>query len=270
MHDTAAIARDRGHGPVLVLLHAFPLDHRAWGGGALEGLEGLEDRLRVIAIDLPGFGDARIPSAPQILSMDAMAAAVAAALDAARARPDAVAGNSMGGYVALALAQARPDLVPALALVDSRARADNAVERAGRESLIAALAEAGGSAPALLAERMMPRLLSPAAPAAVTDAVRRLVLASDPAACIAALRGMAARPGLEEFLAGFPGPVLALGGSADPVTPPAELVALAASARDGAAVIVEDAGHLPHLEQPRRVRDHLFDFVSRGARRPAV
>jgi pimeloyl-ACP methyl ester carboxylesterase len=96
------LAYDRaGAGPVLVLLHPLGADRHVW--------EPVMDRLAaerdVIALDLPGFGDSPSlngggPPAPAVL-----AAAVAAFLPTiAPGGPHHVAGNSLGGWVALELA----------------------------------------------------------------------------------------------------------------------------------------------------------------------
>ncbi|HUE39727.1 MAG TPA: alpha/beta fold hydrolase, partial [Candidatus Binatia bacterium] len=64
----------RGHGPALVLLHAFPLDRRMWD----ETAAALADRHRVIALDFRGFGDSEL--APY--SLETLAGDVARLLDA--------------------------------------------------------------------------------------------------------------------------------------------------------------------------------------------
>jgi pimeloyl-ACP methyl ester carboxylesterase len=89
----------RGSGAPLVLIHALGADRRMW--------DPVVDRLAVerdvIAVDMPGFGDspAISPTAPADL-----AAAVAAQLAALGVEQPAVAGNSLGGWVALELALA--------------------------------------------------------------------------------------------------------------------------------------------------------------------
>lgn len=260
----STLALDVGRGPALVLLHAFPLDHRVWAGTA----SALAHRARIVVPDLPGFGGAPFSAPhPDVVTMDDMARAVAAALDAAGVRPAAVGGVSMGGYVALALAAARPDLVPALVLVDTRARADLPEERETRLRMVEAMLAAGPRAGAHLATLMLPRLLGPGAPGALVAEVRAWVAAAPQPAVLAAQRGMAARADHGATLAAFAGPVLAIGGALDPIVPPADIEALAGAARDGLALIVPDAGHLPQLEAPAAFHAGLVDFLERCARR---
>ena len=90
-------------------------------------------------------------------------AALAVALELPRAT---LVGESMGGYVALAFAQAHPDRLRSLVLADTRAAADSDGARAGRAQALAALRERGvddyldGSLPRLLAPDARPELLA--------------------------------------------------------------------------------------------------------------
>ncbi|MFR9726180.1 alpha/beta fold hydrolase [Streptomyces sp. MS19] len=102
-----------GTGPPLVLVH---------GTGAL-GAEGtwsgiapaLADRRTVIAPDLSGTGRTEDDGAP--LTVEGLAAQVAAVIGHAAAGPAAVLGYSLGAPVAAALAALRPDLVASLITV---------------------------------------------------------------------------------------------------------------------------------------------------------
>jgi len=93
-----------GTGPPLVLLHGLGESRRSWE----PVVPGLARRFDVLAVDLPGFGDSQplparcepVPSAP--------AAAVAGLLDRLGISAPHLAGHSLGGWVALELAQIRP------------------------------------------------------------------------------------------------------------------------------------------------------------------
>jgi pimeloyl-ACP methyl ester carboxylesterase len=92
-----------GAGPPLVLLHPLGADRHVW--------EPVMDRLAaerdVIALDLPGFGGSPALSGASPPTPAALAAAVAEFLPGiAPGGPHHVAGNSLGGWVALELASA--------------------------------------------------------------------------------------------------------------------------------------------------------------------
>ncbi len=92
----------RGTGPPLVLLHPLGADRQVWAP-VMDALAAVHD---VVAFDLPGFGDSpplRLPDGwPPTPAR--LAEGIAAALDALELRQPAVAGNSLGGWVALELA----------------------------------------------------------------------------------------------------------------------------------------------------------------------
>ena len=120
----------------LVLLHGFPLDHRMW----LDVTDLIAGDRTVLAPDLPGFGSSptgrdvagALGADPDIASIDVMADGVAATLRAAGVHRVVAAGLSMGGYVAIALAERHPALVAGLGLVDTKSTADDEPARARR------------------------------------------------------------------------------------------------------------------------------------------
>jgi pimeloyl-ACP methyl ester carboxylesterase len=89
----------RGEGPRLLLLHGLGLSWRSWK----PVLPLLTGRREVIALDLPGFGEAAPLDEPPTVA--ALAAAVDAELAEARIDRVAIAGNSLGGAVGLELAR---------------------------------------------------------------------------------------------------------------------------------------------------------------------
>jgi pimeloyl-ACP methyl ester carboxylesterase len=87
-----------GDGPPLVLLHPLGADRRVW--------DPIVDRLsevrEVIAVDLPGFGESP-PLEGSVPTPSALAAAIAEQLVSIGLPRPHVAGNSLGGWVALEL-----------------------------------------------------------------------------------------------------------------------------------------------------------------------
>jgi lipase len=97
--------------PAVLALHGITASHLAW----VEVARRLPGR-RIVAPDLRGRGRSR--GLPGPYGMDRHAADMATVLDALGCRRVVVVGHSMGGFVAVALAAHRPDLVSRLVLVD--------------------------------------------------------------------------------------------------------------------------------------------------------
>ncbi len=236
---------EAGQGPALVLLHGFPFDHMIWA----DQLAGLAGVAHVLAPDLPGFGTSPpLPGAPEDATMDAYARTVLAWADGQRLARFLLAGHSMGGYLAFALARLAPERLAGLILVDTRPGPDSAEGRARRYRLAAAVATEGAAA---VVGAMLPTLLAPGdRQPGVTARLRAVMLRQPPEAIRAALFAMAARPNSTPLLATLALPVLLISGADDVTVPPAESEAMRDRLRAGAYVAIPDAGHLPMLEAP--------------------
>jgi pimeloyl-ACP methyl ester carboxylesterase len=99
------LAFDRlGAGPPLVLLHPLGSSRRAWD----PVVPALAEHFDVLAVDLPGFGDsAALPEHVEPVPA-ALAAVVEELLDDLEIRSPHIVGNSLGGWIALELADVRP------------------------------------------------------------------------------------------------------------------------------------------------------------------
>ena len=98
-HPTAPLAHHRtGRGAPLVLLHPLGADRHVWDAV----IPHLRDRRELIALDLPGFGQSP-PLAGRGPEPRLLAAAVAEHLASIGVERPHVAGNSLGGWVALEL-----------------------------------------------------------------------------------------------------------------------------------------------------------------------
>lgn len=256
--DVELAVVDSGRGDPLVLIHAFPMDHTLWD----RQIEVLSRTHRVIAPDLRGFGRSSVT--PGTVTMRRFAQDLAGMLDALGIeQPVALAGISMGGYVAMAFWAALGARLRALVLCDTRAAADPPQVAAGRlQTADRVLREGCG----FLTEQMLPRLLSADTQAhrpEVVELARRMILQSPPAGVAAASRGMAQRDDMTARLGQINCPALVLAGSEDAVSPPAEMRAMAEAMPNATYVEIAGAGHLAPLEQPEQVSRAISEFLAR-------
>lgn len=247
---------DRGHGPVVVLVHGFPLDHRMWEAQ----IDALATTHRVIAPDLCGFGDSALPAGKT--TMDCYAKAIDALLTAKGVKePVQLAGFSMGGYVAFAFLRLYASRVGSLMLVDTKAAPDSAEAAQGRASLAQKVLTQGS---AVAAEALVPKLLCEATMkgnAKLVSRVRQMIEDQDPASIAAALDAMAHRPDSGPGLAVIRIPTLLIVGEHDVITPPAEMKKVASCIAESKLVEIKDAGHLTTMEQPAAVNKAIKAFL---------
>lgn len=246
--------REAGSGSdVVVLLHAFPLHSEMWA----PQLAALAGRFRVIAPDFRGLG--RSHPAPAASTMDLLANDVIFLLRQLGIRRAAVAGLSMGGYVALELYRRAPGLVRGLALCDTRATPDTEAQRSTREAYARSAMERGLP---FVADDFAPRLLRPDPDPGTLAAVRRIILGGTPEGVAAAQRGMGLRPDSVPTLPLVTCPTLIAIGALDQLTPFGEAQRMAQTVRGSLLLRIPNAGHLPNLEAPAPFSAALSRFFA--------
>jgi len=233
------IAYERlGKGTPLVLLHGYPLDHHLWD----DVLPLLEDTFDLIVPDLRGFGESTTVATPY--SMSDFASDVAGLLDQLGIQKTAVAGHSMGGYVALAFAERYPERMNGLALVSSQVLADPPDRKEARYKTAAEVAEKGISG---VVETMTSKFTSdPHWQAFARESMEK----QQPAAYIGALKAMADRADSTGLLSTIKYPVVVIHGDADALIPVDRAREVKAARPESTLVEISGAGHMPMCEAP--------------------
>ncbi|MEC8846449.1 MAG: alpha/beta fold hydrolase, partial [Pseudomonadota bacterium] len=181
---------------------------------------------------------------------------------AAAAPRFALAGLSLGGYVALEIMRQAPARVSRLALLDTSARPDDAEKQRRRRGLIE-LARKGrfkGVTP-----RLIPSLIGPAAQddPAVVDTILAMAGRLGRDGFIRQQNAILSRPDSRPDLPTISCPTLVAVGALDQLTPP-DLSAEMAAAIPGARLYVfNECGHLPPLERPAETVAVLEDWLGR-------
>lgn len=248
--------KDRGAGPVLLLVHGFPFDHSMWAGQ----IDALAARYRVIAPDLRGFGQSS--GQDERTTMQQFATDLAGLLDGLEIRESVtLCALSMGGYIALQFWMQYRDRLSRLILCDTRAASDTPEGAQGRLAL-AGTVLTEGSLP--VADSMLPKLFAPQSLVSGADyieATKQVMASTRPTTVAASLRGMAERPNMTDELPNIDLPALLLCGEHDVITPAAEMRDVAAAMPDSMFHVIYGAGHMSPLERPERVNQLILDFL---------
>ena len=259
---------EAGSGPPLVAIHGLG----ATKGSFLPTVAALSDRFRVIAVDLPGFGDSDKPIGA---SYDAgfFARAVIALLDALELDRVHLIGNSLGGRVALEVGLLHPDRVDRLVLLCPslawrRERPWAPLVRLTRPEL--GLVQI---APRRLVEAIVHRLIPGAdggwTAAGVDEFLRAYLTPAGRAAFYAAARHIYLEEphGDEGFwprLQGLAPDALFVWGRHDRLVPIAFRRHVADALPD-ARHLELDCGHVPQIECPRQTHDAVGEFLGEAA-----
>jgi pimeloyl-ACP methyl ester carboxylesterase len=259
--ENRVVYYDRGAGIPLVLVHGMFGDHLDWS----PVLEPLSEKYRVIAIDLPGFGDSEKsfhPYTPEFFvdSLDAFFQT----LDLHRA---VLVGNSFGGLLCSLYADAHPQRFAGLALVSS----------AGMKKytwLEKEIVAGQFSESRLLALR--PELVEPLfamnfarfTPARAAYLERQRARLSKPdypayahvlAQCMAMSFAVPVVPLLQRMNL----PVLLMWGDRDRIFPPELARAALEELPQARLAIIPEASHMPQFDQPERFVLLLEQFVQK-------
>jgi 3-oxoadipate enol-lactonase len=233
----------------VLLLHAGIGDRRMWAP-QVEALEAAGHR--VLAPDLPGYGDAALE--PPTVDYVAFAAGL---LD----EPAVVVGCSFGGRVALELAGARPEIVRRLVLVaPGLASTEWSEETDAGFAEEEALIERGDLAAA--AEQQARMWLAPDATAAARGLTADMTRRSyEQQLAVEGVRGVWPSPSAETRVAELAVPTLVVVGGAD-LPELRELAAtLAGELPDARLETIAGAGHLPSIERPDELNALLLEFL---------
>lgn len=219
--------------PAIVFLHGTRLSRGMWAAQSSD----LADVYRVIVVDLPGHGTmAGVP-----FTVTGARDHVAAVIAAAGGGPAVLVGLSLGGYVAMEVAAARPDLVRGLVLSGATAEPVGALALPYR-ALAWALEWFDG--PAL--DALQARFFRARYPASIADPiVAGGFWSAGGADAVRALVGRRFAPSL----AAYPGPSLILNGEFDLLFR-LEAGSFVRAARDARRVRLRGATHLANLDRP--------------------
>ncbi|HKG35655.1 MAG TPA: alpha/beta fold hydrolase [Solirubrobacterales bacterium] len=253
-----------GSGPTLLLVHGLGGAWQNW----LENIPALARSHRVIAMDLPGFGDSPVPEwTLNIRNYGSVILDLCEALDTGTV---AIVGNSMGGFVAAEVSTRNEPLVSKIALVSAAGVSHARMYRAPT-----ATAGRMGAAMAPLLFRHHERALR--RPRLRANMIRHLVynpwLLRNEVVWEFVHTGLNA-PGFADALRGLAGydiidklgdvddPTLIVWGRNDFIVPVADALAFAEMLKNSRLQIFDRTGHLPMVERPVRFNRVLEEFLA--------
>jgi pimeloyl-ACP methyl ester carboxylesterase len=261
---------DIGAGPALLFVHGLSGCWQNW----LENIPHFARDHRVIAVDLPGFGESAMPA--QQISISGYARALDELLDELGIDVVRLVGSSMGGFIGAELALTAPARVERLVLVSAAGLSLDKI-RTERRSGIRHRAENAAffyfgwlaSKTELVARRARARelllLLVAAHPARLPPAlVAEQVKGSGKPGFMPALDAMLHYP-LRDRLAEIECPTLIVWGDKDRLVPVKDAAEFERLIGDSRKLIYSDTGHAPMFERPARFNADVHAFLQEPA-----
>ncbi|MEA2445285.1 MAG: hypothetical protein QOJ12_2577 [Thermoleophilales bacterium] len=255
-----------GQRPV-VLIHGLAACWQNW----LETIPRLAaEGRRVIALDLPGFGESEMPR--DDISISGYGRTVESLIDKLDLGQVVVVGHSMGGFTAAEFAIQYPPRVERLVLQAAAGISSNNTERApmlaGARVVGAVMARAAAQS-RLFASR--PRLRHIALATVVrhpsripADMAWELISHSGREGFLPALKAILSYD-FRERLSQISAPTLVITGSDDMLVPADDADEYVRVIPDARKVFFDDTGHTPMIERPETFNDCVVKFLGREA-----
>lgn len=231
----------RGKGRPVYLLHGLALDHSIW----LEMVDTYADQVQFVIPDLRGHGCTPLGDADA--SLEQIAKDIIQLADLLGHQKFTLAGHSLGGYIALALAEAYPERLQGLVTVTSHARADSPEKL---ENRLVQARQASFEGIKVMSDELIERMMPEGELAQPDEHMCEVVSNSSAEGFINGQNAMAKRPDRLHVLRSLPCPVLAIAGEKDRILPKAIALEVAENAQQGRAVCLPEVGHLPMIEVP--------------------
>jgi pimeloyl-ACP methyl ester carboxylesterase len=254
-----------GAEPALLLIHGLGGSWGAW----LENIPVLARDRRVIAVDLPGFGDS--PASPDTITIAAYARAMEGLCERLGLTSVVAIGSSLGGWISTELTLRAPDLVAGLILVDAAGIPPTRLERM---KVVGMLRLADRMAPwgvkyrdSLIHNlRLRRRALgfAVAAPERLSAELVGTLLPTQPSPVFRAVLNAAVKSWSVswcDLVGEITAPALVLWGACDAQLPLRHGEEWNRLLKRSRLVVVPDAGHLPMLEDPQLVNREIVAFV---------
>lgn len=247
---------DVGEGRIpIIFLHGFPFDKTMWK----EQIQFLETSYRLIACDIRGFGkstDEETPLSVSLFADDLIEFMNALSIDKA-----VVCGLSMGGFVTLNAVKRFPERFEALILADTQCVADSPEVKQKRLDTIVEIENEGT---ANFNEGFIKKVFhedSLNSKKELVEDLRKVVFANSDRIIMQGLLALAVRTETCSTLTNIDIPTLVICGREDAVTPLKQSEYLKSHISNSKLDIIENAGHVSNLEQPRAFNESLKEFL---------
>jgi pimeloyl-ACP methyl ester carboxylesterase len=252
-----------GEGPPVVFVHGLAGNWQNW----VENIPRIARERRVVALDLPGFGESERPA--ERITMSGYGRTVDALAEALDLGEVALVGNSMGGFVAAETAIQYPERVERLVLVSAAGITTTSLRREpvmawGRVAMMAGSRGAAEKRMAILRPRLRhlvystimrhPGLLAPETLWEISEGAGRSAFRW----ALEAILDYDFRDRLGDIRA----PTLIVWGADDMLVPVRDADEFERQIQGARKVVLEDTGHVAMVERPRTFNRLLIEFLN--------
>lgn len=247
--------KEAGQGLPVVLIHGFCERKEIWNGFIAE----LAQKFRVIAIDLPGFGDNQAQESP--LTIGDMADRIYALLTKIGVDHCVMVGHSLGGYVSLAYGEKFPFRLKGLGLFHSTSFSDSVEKKQARNKTIDFIDRYGVGE---FVQEFVPPLFFDSRRKELKDEIQSVIDMGLPVAkstVIETIKAMRDRKDRTRVLEKAPYPVLIIAGRNDIAVPFTNSQQMFGVPMNATIQVMNNTSHMGMLERPKETLRMVTAFL---------
>ncbi len=258
VNATELAYKSAGKGTPVVLIHGHPFDYTMWD----PQIAAFSKSYQVIIPDLRGYGKSVLKDATATTFED-YATDVLNLVDQLKIDSFHLGGLSMGGQIIMEMFRQAPDRIKSLIFADTFAGLDTPEAKQARNVAATKLENEGMAG---YADEVISKMITPAhvkSQPGVAAHVLKMMKSTSPLAAATAMRARSERIDyLNIVLPEIDIPTLVIVGREDEFTPVAKAEELKKNLHNCKLVVIEDAGHMPNLEQPEIFNKVALDFLN--------
>lgn len=239
--------------PSVIFLHGYCEGKWIWD----QVIENLEVKIPCLALDLPGFGGGTM--LPEKVSIEAVAELIWRELRRQQISEVILVGHSLGGYVALAMAESQPGQVRGLGLVHSTPFADSNEKKENRNKVRTFVAQHGSR---LFLDQFAPGLFYDTSGAMAAEFRKKIEDSSTDAITFYAL-AMRDRPDRSYLLRKPSFPAMAICGKFDQLLPADLCRQIDGMGSHAETHQLDFSAHAGMLEEPVRTAEIIQKFIKK-------
>ena len=241
-----------GQGKAIILIHGFPMNQTVWN----DFVPLLSTTNKVITVDLPGFG--KSPLLPLPFTIEQVADSILQWISTENLFNCTVIGHSLGGYVALALVEKKPELFSGLGLFHSTALADTEEKKESRLKVIEFIEKNGVLA---FTSNFIPPLFSDQKHPAIPK-VREIAMLSSKEAVVGYTLAMRNRSDRTSILKEMTVPVLFITGDTDIGIPVDSIIRQSEQSKSSNVHVLKNVAHMGMFENSEATAAIIQAFVT--------
>ncbi len=243
----------RGKGRPLIFIHGFPMHQGIWDSFS----DHFISSYTTVTIDLPGFGKSEL--LPGDFTLDDVAAGVLSFIETHHLHNAVVIGHSLGGYVALAMIEQRPDLIDGLILFHSTALPDSAERKESRNKVIDFVNRNG--AKEFTTNFIAPLFADPQHED--IERIKQIAATTDKATVVGYAKAMRDRPDRTKTIRRYEKPTLYMAGAKDQGIPLASVEHQTEGCETCEIYVMDNVAHMGMIESPAAAAARIKEFLNK-------